>query len=58
MALLTCVPRWAEKPPRVRPTSIFNDLASIGERMREIQEEERRLAPNDLQASKDDANAG
>ena len=39
--LLTCVPRWIEEqPPRPTPTSIFNDLASIGERMREIRGEE------------------
>jgi hypothetical protein len=38
--LLTCVPRWVEPPPRSTPTSIFNDLTSIGDRMREIQAEE------------------
>jgi hypothetical protein len=35
--LLTCVPRWVETRPRPTPISIFNDPASIGERMREIQ---------------------
>jgi hypothetical protein len=38
--LLTCVPRWVEPSPRSTPTSVFNDLTSIGERMREIQAEE------------------
>jgi hypothetical protein len=45
--LLTCVPRWVETPPRSTPTSVFNDLASIGERMREIQAEEGLSAPGD-----------
>jgi hypothetical protein len=44
-ALLTCVPRWVEKPARSTPASIFNDLASIGDRMREIQAEEDPSAP-------------
>ena len=47
--LLTCVPRWVEKP-RSTPTSIFNDLAAIGTRMREIQADERSSAPDDLKA--------
>ena len=46
-ALLTCVPRWVEKPPRSTPASIFNDLASIGDRMREIQAAEGLSAPGD-----------
>jgi hypothetical protein len=45
--LLTCVPRWVEQRPRSTPTSIFNDLASVGERMREIQAEESPRAPED-----------
>lgn len=40
--LLTCVPRWIEMPARSTPASIFNDLTTIGERMREIQAEETR----------------
>jgi hypothetical protein len=43
--LLTCVPRWVEPPPRSTPASVFNDLASIGERMREIQAEEGLSTP-------------
>jgi hypothetical protein len=46
-ALLTCVPRWVEKPSRSTLASIFNDLASIGDRMREIQAEEGQRAPGD-----------
>jgi hypothetical protein len=38
--LLTCVPRWVEPSPRSTPTSVFNDLASIGDLMRKIQAEE------------------
>ena len=38
--LLTCVPSWIEAPPRSTPASIFSDLGSIGERMREIRGEE------------------
>jgi hypothetical protein len=45
--LLTCVPRWVEPPLRSSPTSIFNDLAAIGERMREIQAEEDLSVPGD-----------
>jgi hypothetical protein len=45
--LLTCVPRWVEAPPRSTPTSIFDDLAAIGERMREIQAEKTASAPDD-----------
>ena len=44
-ALLTCIPRWVEAPPRSTPPSIFKDLASIGDRMREIQAEERPSTP-------------
>jgi hypothetical protein len=44
-ALLTCVPRWVEKPPRSTPVSIFSDLASIGDRMRAIQAEEGPATP-------------
>lgn len=55
-ALLTCVPRWIEKQPRSTPTSIFNDLASIGERMREIQVQEQPSAPGDLEASENRVN--
>ena len=44
-ALLTCVPRWVEARPRSTPTSVFKDLASIGDRMREIQAEEIASAP-------------
>jgi hypothetical protein len=33
-------------PPRSTPASVFNDLASIGERMREIQAEEDRRQLN------------
>jgi hypothetical protein len=43
--VLTCVPRLVEEPPRSTPTSIFNDLSAIGERMREIQAEEQADAP-------------
>jgi hypothetical protein len=42
---LTCVPRLVEAPPRPAPTSIFNDLGSIGQRMSEIQAEENPSAP-------------
>jgi len=45
--LLTCVPRQVEKPPRSTPSSVFDDLASIGERMREIRAEESPRAPGD-----------
>lgn len=45
--LLTCVPRWVEKRPRSTPSSVFTDLTSIGERMREIQAEESARAPGD-----------
>lgn len=45
--LLTCVPRWIELPPRSTPTSIFNDLGAIGERMRELQAEENLPASAD-----------
>jgi hypothetical protein len=44
-ARLTCVPRWVDKPPRSTPASIFKNLASIGERMREIQAEEGPSTP-------------
>jgi hypothetical protein len=46
-ASLTCVPRWVEKPPRSTPASIFNDLASIGDRMREIQAEAAEHIPDE-----------
>ena len=49
LRLLTCVPRWVEKRPRSTPTSVFADLASIGERMREMQAGERRCLPGDEQ---------
>ena len=45
LRLLTCVPRWVEKRPRRALTSVFIDLASIGERMREIQAEEQPCPP-------------
>jgi hypothetical protein len=41
LRLLTCVPRWVERRPRSMPTSVFTDLASIGDRMREIRAEEQ-----------------
>jgi hypothetical protein len=45
--LLTCVPRWVAPRPRSTPPSIFDDLAAVGERMREIQAEEGLSAPGD-----------
>ena len=57
-ATLTCVPRRVEQRPRSTPTSIFNDLASIGERMREIQVEEQPSAPGDLEVSENRVSPG
>lgn len=42
---LTCVPRWGDRPTRSTPPSIFTDLTSIGDRMREIQAEEGPVSP-------------
>jgi len=45
--LLTCIPRHAEATPRSVPVSIFSDLGSIGDRMREIQAQEHPITPGD-----------
>jgi len=48
---LTCVPRWVDTSTRSTPTSIFTNLTSIGDRMREIQAEERPVTPPGLDSA-------
>ena len=44
---LTCISRFVDVPSRSTPPSIFADLGAIGERMREIQGEEKPSEPKD-----------
>jgi hypothetical protein len=44
---LTCVPRFVDAPSRSTPSSIFADLGAIGERLREIQVQEKPSEPKD-----------
>jgi hypothetical protein len=45
--VLTCVSRFVDAPSRSTPSSIFADLGAIGERMREIQVEEKSSESED-----------